>query len=322
MLSLSPKDFRYSTPSHSRSRYPVSAVMLATLIFVGLRANWASGATGDIKIEGRALGSTISIGTSARFAGSVTSLIFRGKQFVDTRDHGREWQSASSFDGFGECFNPTEAGSRTDGDKETTSSKLLATKSGPNWLATSTDMAFWLPPGFDYGHQCGMSPTATHAVNTTLTGRHILDKRIQIGDEGQPNVISDHVTYTVPEAHGSGTFEAATVYTPIDFSKRYVLNLASGSVEPTTIIGEQDQPVILATADGNYAIGFYSPLLPQLPARGYGSFTFPNTNKINCVFREKPIAAGQKFNYVCDIVVGSLAEVKASILQLNSHHAH
>lgn len=322
MLPLSLKDFRCSTRSHSLGRRPIAVVLSAALFLVGLQANLASGATGDMKIEHPALGSTIKVETSARFAGSVTSIVFRGKQFVDARDHGRELQSASSFDGFGECFNPTEAGSRTDGDKQTTSSKLMAANSGPDWLATSTDMAFWLPPGFDYGHQCGMSPTATHAVNTTITGRHVLDKRIKIGDEGMPNVISDHVTYTVPEVHGSGTFEAATVYTPVDFSKRYVLNLASANVEPTTAFGEQDQPVILATEDGNYAIGLYSPFLPQRPSLGYGSFSFPDTNKINCVFREKPIAAGQKFNYLCDIVVGSLAEVKASILQLQSHHRH
>lgn len=322
MLPFILKHFRYLTPSHSLGRRPVTGVLSATLFLVGLQANLASGATGDMKIEHPALGSTIKIETSARFAGSVTSIVFRGKQFVDARDHGRELQSASSFDGFGECFNPTEAGSRTDGDKQTTSSKLLATNSGPDWLATSTDMAFWLPPGFDYGHQCGQSPTTTHAVNTTLTGHHILDKRITIGDEGQPNVISDHVTYTVPEAHVSGTFEAATVYTPVDFSKRYILNLASGNVEPTTAFGEQDQPVILATEDGNYAIGLFSPLLPQGPHLGYGSFTFRDTNKLNCVFREKAIAAGQKFNYVCDIVVGSLAEVKTSILQMKSRHLH
>jgi hypothetical protein len=292
---------------------------LICLLIVGIRP--APAATGDLKIEAPALGSTIQLETSARFAGSVTSLIFRGKQFVDTRDHGRELQSASSFDGLGECFNPTEAGSVADGGKQTTTSKLLAAKAGPNWVATETDMAFWLPPGYDYKHQCGTSPTATHAVNNTPTGSHILDKRIELGDAGEANVISDHVTYTVPEAHGSGTFEAATLYTPIDFSKRYVLDLATGEVEPTAVIGEQEWPVILATADGKYAVGIFSSLLPQAghPGHGYGTFSFPNTNKINCVFRESPIAAGQKFNYLCNFVVGSLSEVKSTIVKLHSH---
>jgi hypothetical protein len=282
----------------------------------------ACAATGDVRVEKAALDSTIRLETSARFAGSVVSLVFRGKQFVDATDHGRELQSASSFDGFGECFNPTEAGSREDGKKMTSTSKLLAENSGPNWIATSTDMAFWLPPAFDYGHQCGMSPNTTHAVNKTLTGGHILDKRIEIGDAGEPNVIGDHVTYTVPEAHGSGTFEAATLYTPADFSKRYILNFSTGEVEPTALIGEQEYPTILATADGRYAVGVFSPGLPQKPGKGYGTFNFPDTNKINCVYREAPIAAGQKFSYLCDFVVGNLEEVKKTMIKLHSRAQH
>jgi hypothetical protein len=180
-------------------------------------------------------------------------------------------------------------------------------------------MAFWLPPNFDYGHECGKSPGTTHAVNKTVTGRHVLSKRIELGEGKIANVIGDHVTYTVPEAHGSGTFEAATIYTPSDFSVRYVLNFGTGNVEPTSVIGEQQYPVIVATADGKYAVGVFSPSQPQ---PGYGTFTFPDTNKLNCVYREKSIAAGQKFSYLCDFVVGTLDEVKATILGLHSRSAH
>jgi hypothetical protein len=317
-----------AAPAHSNNHWSAAVlkpiargIALLCVACTGVHGTPAHAATGDMEIQGTALGSTIQLKTSARFAGSVTSLVFRGKQFVDSRDHGRELQSASSFDGLGECFNPTEAGSVADGDKQTTTSKLLAARSGPNWIATQTDMAFWLPPNYDYKHQCGMSPTATRSVNTGVTGGQILDKRIEIGADGQGNVIADHVTFTVPEAHGSGTFEAATLYTPTDFSQRYVLNLDNGNVEPTTVVGEQNYPVILATSDGKYAVGVFSPLLPQA-GRGYGTFTFPNTNKINCVFREKPIAAGQKFSYLCEFVVGTLDEVKASIIKLHSSTTH
>jgi hypothetical protein len=327
------EDLTLWTPSRSRPR-PLSdfssqttcrsfirGMLMICLLLVIIQPISARAANGDFKIEEPALGSTIQLETSARFAGAVSSLTFRGKQFVDTRDHGRELQSASSFDDFGECFNPTEAGSVADRDKPTTTSKLLAAKVGPNWVATHTDMAFWLPPGYDYKHQCGHSPTATRAVNNTLTGGHILDKRIELGEGGEANVISDRVTYTVPEAHSSGTFEAATIYTPMDFSKRYVLNLGTGDVEITTVVAEQASPVILATADGKYAVGLFSPFLPQA-GHGYGTTSFPNTNKINCVFREKSIAAGQKFSYLCEFVVGTLEEVKATIIKLHSGTAH
>jgi hypothetical protein len=276
----------------------------------------AQAANGDITIEAPALGSTIRLQISARFAGAVSSIVFRGKEYVDTLDHGRELQSASSFDGWGECFNPTEAGGFADRDARTTSSQLTATASGANWLKTRTDMAFWLPPGFDYKHQCGMTPSLTHAVNKAVRGGHFLDKRIEIGEHDIPNVIADHVAYTVPEAHGSGTFEAATIYTPVDFSARYVLDMDSGAIQATQFVGEQQYPVILATPDGKNAVGLFSKALPQA-GRGYGTFTFHNTQKINCVFREKPIAAGQKFNYECDFAVGTLEEVKGAILKLH-----
>lgn len=294
----------------------IAALLVRVAACIG--PSFAVAADGNLAIERPALGSTIRIETSARFAGAVSSLVFRGKQYVDIRDHGRELQSASSFDGLGECFNPTEAGSVADKDGPSSSSKLLGAKTGPNWIETSTDMAFWLPPGYDYKHACGTTPSVTHAANKDVRGGHILDKRLEIGEGNEPNVIVDRVTYTVPEAHGSATFEAATIYTPIDFSKRYVLNFDTRNVEPTTLIGEDQWPTILATADGSQAVAVFSPFLPQQqPPRGYGTFAFPNTNKLNCVFREKPIAAGGHYSYVCYFVVGTLDEVKASLFRLH-----
>jgi hypothetical protein len=289
-----------------------------TFLLLFPHSSYALAALGDAVIEKRAGDSTIQLTTSAQFGGSVSSLVFRGVQYVDTRDHGRELQSASSFDGLGECFNPTEAGSVADRNLPTTSSKVIALKSGGDWIATQTDMTFWLPPGYDYKHQCGSTPSVTHAVNRGILGGHILDKRIEIGKAGERNVIADHVTYTVPEVHASGTFEAATLYTPVAFSKRYVLNLDTGDLEPTTTFGEQSRPVILATEDGKSAIGVFSSALPQNNL-GYGTFSFSNTQKINCVFREKAISAGQKFSYECDFVVGTLKEVKNSIVELHQH---
>jgi hypothetical protein len=279
----------------------------------------AAAALGDAEIQRPALGATITVKTSARFAGAVTSLVFRGKEFVDSRDHGRELQSASVYDSLGACFNPTEAGSMQDGIKQTSTSKLLAEKTGPNWIATETDMAFWLPPGWDFKRPCGPQQTLTRSVNTSLTGGHILNKRIEIGADGLENVIADHVTFTVPEAHATGQFEAATLYTPADFSQRYLLNLADGSVTPTSLFGEQGSPVILATPDNKYAVGIFAPAFPDSVHLGYGTFTFPDTNKINCVFRDKNLTAGQKLSFLCDFAVGNLNEVKAAILKLHAN---
>ncbi|MDI3299784.1 hypothetical protein QZM62_16370 [Burkholderia multivorans] len=277
-------------------------------------------ALGDGVIEKRIGDSTVRLETSARFGGSVSSIIFRGVEYVDTWDHGRELQSAASFDRLGECFNPTEAGSSADKKLPTTSTKVIAAEVGRDWIATKADMAFWLPPGQDYKRKCGTGdyPTITHAVNTSIRGGYILDKRISIGTSVAPNVIVDRVTYVVPEAHRFGTFEAATVYTPVSFSKRYVFNPDTGETSPTTFFGEQALPVILATDDGSSAIGVFSEKLPQ-DKRGYGTFTYSNTQKINCVFRERDIVAGQKFSYKCNFAIGTLKEVEDSIRILHRH---
>lgn len=67
-------------------------------------------------------------------------------------------------------------------------------------------------------------------------------------------------------------------------------------------------PVILFTPDKRYAIGVYSPQLPQKGLKvGYGRFTFPDVNKWNCVFREKNITPGP-YEYQCLIVLGTLDE--------------
>jgi hypothetical protein len=320
-FALSRRSLRSSRPPRRQSPCFDNGLvtLLATILLLCVGNSLptlAAAADGDSVIEWGALGSNIHLATSARFSGAIASLVYRGKEYIDTRDHGREMQSASSYDDVGECFNPTEAGSIADAAGPTSSSKLLEAKGGPNWLETKTDMAFWLPPGYDYKHQCGTTPTVTHAVNSGVRGGHILVKHIEMGEAGEPNVISDRVVYTIPEAHRNGTFEAATIYTPKDFASAYTLNFEAGNVEPTKVLGEQGLPLILATPDGKNAVGIFSFAMPK-PGSGYGLFILPNTNKINCVFREKSLAAGSKFSYQCDFVIGTLAEVRASILRLH-----
>jgi hypothetical protein len=308
----------------SMSAPALRTLALGFLFVSAVQATSAVAAPGDITIERPALGSTIRIETSARYAGAVSSLVFRGKQYVDTLDHGRELQSAESFDGLGECFNPTEAGTRADHTGPTSSSKVVEANSGSDWLETKTDMAFWRLPGEDYGHPCSPATTISRATNKDIREGYLLSKRITIGEGKEPNVIADHVDFTVPEAHTSAVFEAATLYTPTDFSKPYILNLTNGNIEPDTKPGEQEFPVIVATSDGKNAVGLFSPLLPQpgVPGLGYGYRGFPSTQKINCVFRAGAIPAGKVFHYDCYFVVGTLDEVKASILSLHGRLAH
>lgn len=105
------------------------ASLLAGALLFGLPHMLADAATGDAVIRGSFKDSEIVITTTSRLAGAIHSVRWRGKEFIDSADHGRQLQSACSFDNSEEAvpetFNPTEAGSRRDGAGPKSSSRLL-----------------------------------------------------------------------------------------------------------------------------------------------------------------------------------------------------
>src|SRR5882757_3057286 len=141
---------------------------------------------GDAAVSANVFGAPLYINTSDRFAGAIYSIIWNGKQFVDSADHGREFQSASSFDGLGECYNPTEAGSLTDTTRST--SALLGISAAGNVLKTTSQMAFWAPAGYPYPQGCGGNQSLKIAQNTTDLSNHLLSKQVTIGYSGIENV--------------------------------------------------------------------------------------------------------------------------------------
>lgn len=281
---------------------------------------------GNGSISSNVLGSTLTISTTHRLAGSIGSLIFRNKEFINQDDHGRELQSASSFDAVGECFNPTEAGSSTDGAGPISTSKLLAYSAQGNQLKTTTQMAFWLTAGQDYSYQnegrgCGNIGSIKKAQNTTNISNHLLSKQVTIGYLNIPNVIEYLVTFHVPEHHQSATFEALTGYLGKDFSEFFAYNPSTDQFNSLSYEDrEQTLPVILATTDSNYAMGIYSPELPQAQYSdlGYGRFNFGqyNTMKWNAVYRRDDTPVGD-YSFRQYVIVGSLVEVQTSMRQLH-----
>ena len=148
----------------------------------------------DLSIRRAAGSSEIVITTTSRLAGAIHSLTWNGQEFIDSSDHGRQLQSASSFSSDGkhwaEAFNPTEAGSRDDGAGPTSTSRLMHSIATEHSLQTTTQLAFWLSPGQkSEGHS---------AINTTKLSNHLLTKRVQIGQSDLPHVIRYDVTFTVP----------------------------------------------------------------------------------------------------------------------------
>ena len=250
-------------------------------------------------------------------------MTWNGREFIDAADHGRELQSASSFDcdklGNSEPFNPTEAGSRRDGAGRKSTSRLLKISAVGKALETRTQMAFWLPPGEKSG--------GILAKNTTELSEHILAKRVRIGFREQPNVISYDVTFTLPpnEPHTFAQFEALTGYMPASFEKFWKFDPAKGELEGLADgPGEQPFPVVLATAGGTHAMGIFASADGQAAGctgPGYGRFRFVREKvvKWNCVFRkrdtERGIGAGD-YMFRMFVIVGDLAMVRDSLRAL------
>ena len=263
------------------------------------------------------LGHTLTISASPQFAGAINSLIWNGKEFINQDDHGRELQSAVSFDGLGECYNPTEAGSEADGAADSSTSKLLSFTTRGNVLTSSTQMAFWTRVNQPYPLGCGTDTGIKVAQNTSNLSNHILTKQVTVGFSGIPNAIEYLVTYHVPEHHTAATFESLTGYLTKDFSSFWTYepvakSLAALSPGP----GEQNIPIIFSTADSLYAMGIYSPDLPQpyFSGLGYGRFSFPsqNTMKWNAVFRRYDTPAGD-YSFRLYVVIGSLSDVSTGM---------
>jgi hypothetical protein len=279
--------------------------------------------SGNTVIRAKAGASEIVITTTDRLAGAIHSLKWGGKEFIDSHDHGRQLQSAASFDCaaggefWAEQFNPTEAGSRKDGTGEKSTSKLLRISTDGPELRTTTQMAFWLAPG--------EKSSGRPALNDTVISEHLVSKRVRIGHKKLANVIEYDVTFTVPkgERHTFAQFEALTGYMPPEFSRFWTFRPESGKLQPLDDgPGEQQYPVVLATENGSHAMGVYSPDQPSkgFEQAGYGRFRFKAEKvvKWNCVFRErseKGIAAGEH-RFRVFVAVGTADDVRDSLAAL------
>ena len=282
----------------------------------------AMAADGNLEISVPMFGSWLTLQTSNRFAGAIYSLIWNGQEFINSTDHGREMQSDVFFDNYGICYNPTEAGSQKNGRGDSSSSVLKSARVLGNQLWTTTQMAFWLQPGqYAYtGMKYGIHKNITHAVNKTILSNVILTKHVIVGLPGFPNVIEDSITFFIPHSYHSATFEVLTGYMPKDISQAFYFNPQTMQATSTDgRQGEQRYPVILAMENGRYAMGIYSPGLPQpdWPNAGYGSFKFPGAgvNKWNCVYRYTDVHAGP-YHFTCFVVLGNLEEVEGSMHRL------
>jgi hypothetical protein len=243
---------------------------------------------GDHELKGVVHGKPLRIATTARVAGAIDSIQWNGMEMIDSFDHGRQLQSAASFDCgddgpfWAERFNPTEAGSRSDGTGNTSTSALIEFEGTSSWLRSRTQLAFWTPPGeLTFGRP---------ALNQSSLSNHWLTKRIQIGCDTSPDAIQFDVEFEMPadESHRLAQFEVLTGYMPPIFERfwRWDATL-SEFVELSDGPGEQPDPVAFSTRDREYTMGVWMKKAAGYEPIGYGRFRFEQEQvvKWNCVTR-------------------------------------
>ena len=262
--------------------------------------------------------SMIVLRATSRDAGAIDGLVWRGKQFINSEDHGRELQAAAAFSNrHRECFNPTEAGSAKDGLGGSSTSRLLSLKVEPHRLTTATQLAFWLDPS-DPKHCADSS-----APKEGPLSHDVYRKVVTIGVLGHENLIEFRSSFEIGDSRILGGFEAPTGYMPAEFSSFWIFDPRDQKLEPESgDIAYQPKPIILSTTDKKYALGVYAP--PGQGAQiGYGAqrFTGPKmaspTLKWNVFFIQNKVDPGPH-DFTSYVIIGSLDDVSETLKTLTA----
>jgi alpha-tubulin suppressor-like RCC1 family protein len=263
---------------------------------------------GNATISAPVFDTTLSLSTSTQFAGSVTSIKFRGKEFINNWDRGRQLQQNLQFFNRFECYNPYEAGSLYDSLDKPTSSKLLSLSANGNTLTSSTQMAWYLHQreSQDVRDGCG-DPSLWISPVPPYTGPlsdYRVTKRVTIGYAGIPNVIEYITDFFIPEPVQKGINNITAVLN-YDFSSVWSYDVVSKDYRSIrALAGEDDRIKVVATPDGNYAFGFYSPELLQ-PYRNIGQADFWRVVPPDPFYRDPNDPSKIDPNYAC-VHIGSI----------------
>ncbi len=162
----------------------------------------------------------VTIGTHRKYAGAIDTLrINSSGNFVNNYDHGRQIQYAITT-GNGECYNPTEAGSASDGSGNTSSSQFVeGCQVSDSKIYTKNRMAFWLSPGTK-----GFACNTENAVNTSKVSDFYLSKIIETGFDNNPNLTRIVAKVDVPHKLNTMAIEVPTGYLHRGFTRLYSIN--------------------------------------------------------------------------------------------------
>ena len=321
----------------------------ASVLVTGTTASRAQ-VNGKATISAPALGDTLSVGTSTQFAGAVSSIKWRGKEFINNWDHGRQLQPNSQFFNRHQCYNPYEAGSAHDGQSLTSSSRLISLSATANTLQSTTQMAWYLRRAnrqsfepLDFcGEPANWLPYPSTIPFTVPLSDYRVTKTVTIGFAGIPNVIEYISDLFIPEPVRKG-LNHVTAVLPYEFSTVRSYDVVSKDYRRIRLAsGEDDRVKVVSTADGNHAMGFYSPeLLQPYDSPGTANFWWvvpedPYYRDPNNPTRPDPdyacvhvgsVNRYESFNgpgFTKDrayLVIGNVNQVKESLAGLHRHFA-
>ena len=261
----------------------------------------------------RIRGEPLQLQAGRGFAGAISSIRFRGREFIDAADHGRELQGAIQF-GAGECLNPTLAGASRD-PPGLSSSQLLSVSASPLSYSAATRMAFWARPG----DPCNLAPHVRGvALNQDGVSDLVYSQEMTPGFEGHANAVLVRIDIHSPRGRPPASVEALTGYMPRAFDSFSLYDVRSGRFRPEPALaqasGERDSPLVLSTSDGRAAMGVVGLWASGEPR--YAGYHGPDVGKWSLVYHEeKPFGAGEH-RYACVWVIGARPEVEATLADI------
>lgn len=264
----------------------------------------------------------------------MTDLIFRGVNFINSHDDGRLAQTDFDYDLLGECANPTEGGAAITGSGQSQSNLRITSVSG-GFLYSASAPAYWNAPGTT--HSCGV------AQGVGIVSNEKIEKIVQTGFEGDPQIVHWLSNATVMEPHASLRLEAQAFYVPGNFNHYYAFNPFTAQLQSTvpaeigidSFASSLHQfPPIYATADGQSAIGLFA--IDQEGQTPDGITRVPYYHEAKHTNLSDSSDATAKFSvyyfytnsaagsYQSDtyLIFGTLSEVTARMAYLHQRFAH
>jgi alpha-tubulin suppressor-like RCC1 family protein len=324
----------------------IGALLLLGTIAVRAQVN------GNATITGSAFGVPLTVSTSNQFGGSVSSIKWGGKEYINNWDHGRQLGVNMQFFNRYCCYNPYETGSFEDAKGPTSTSKVLSLTASGNRLEATTQMC-WNFREFNQNpvsaDSCG-DPAQWLPITpySTPLSNYRVHKTITIGFANIPNVIEYLTDEFIPEPVLKGNNNVTAVLN-YDFSSLRSWDVVSKDYRTMrALAGVDDRIKVVSTADGNYAMGWYAPELlqpfgevgvanwwlivppdpfyrdPKDPSKldlDYACVHFGGNNRYESFNGPGNFSSGRAYGDRAYLVIGNLGQVKDSLANLHLQFA-